>query len=107
MKAEDHTKVIVQSPCDLDHYKSKVFTLLIVVPLWLTAVNVMNQIVLKITFQKKSMYWFMKVIFPLDVITVMGFGAFLVIPSLVSPTQDQQISILTFLAGILIALVSR
>jgi hypothetical protein len=107
MKAEDHTKVIVQSPCDLDHYKSKVFTLLIVVPLWLTAVNVMNQIVLKITFQKKSMYWFMKVIFPLDVITVTGFGAFLVIPSLVSPTQDQQISILTFLAGILIALVSK
>jgi len=46
----------------------------------------------------------MKVIFPLDVITITGFGAFLVIPSLVSPTQDQQISILTFLAGILIAL---
>jgi hypothetical protein len=67
----------------------------------------MEQIVWEIVFRRRRGYWFMKIIFPLDVITVGGFGAFLVIPSLVSPTQDQQISILTFLAGILIALVSE
>jgi hypothetical protein len=47
----------------------------------------------------------MKVIFPLDVITIMGFAAFLVIPTLASPTDDQKIAILTFLAATVIALV--
>jgi hypothetical protein len=61
---------------------------------------------LNFTFGQNRAYWFMKVIFPLDVITVTGFAAFLVMPSLAPPTPDQQISVLTFLAAVLIALVS-
>lgn len=47
----------------------------------------------------------MKVIFPLDIITITGSTLLLVSPTLKSSTADEKLARLTFLAGTLTALV--
>lgn len=104
---EEVFDVRATSPTELDAYRSKVDLFGSLYYIYVSPEYAFLQIILKITFGQNRSFWIMKIVFPLDVITIMGFGIFLVIPTLVSPTQDQQLSILTFLAGILIALVRR
>jgi hypothetical protein len=66
------------------------------------------QILVKIAFKRNWRSWFWKVMFPMDVITCVGFNAFLLLPvSPAGPSLDQRIAITTYLAAVLIAQVSQ
>jgi hypothetical protein len=63
------------------------------------------KILVQITFRRNSHSWFWKILFPIDVITTVGFGIFLLIPEVPEkgPSTDQRIALTTALVTVLLA----
>jgi hypothetical protein len=71
-------------------------------------VIIVVQILVEITFRRNWHHWFWKIMFPLDVITAVGFAMFLLMPQVPvqGPTADQRIAMATYLVTVLLAQVS-
>jgi len=63
------------------------------------------KILVEITFRRNWQYWFWKIMFPLDVITAVGLGTFLLVPEVpdTGPTADQRIAMFLALVTVLVA----